>query len=62
MNQLWFFDIAVTTRPWWATGHHFLVIAYRILAKNVIYQELGGEYSDRRAHDRTIRRRHVKHL
>lgn len=44
-----------------ATGHHLLVVAYHILARDVTYQELGADYFDQRHRDRAIRR-HVKHL
>jgi hypothetical protein len=44
-----------------ATGHHLLVIAYHILAKDMTYQELGADYFDRRHRDRAIRRR-IKQL
>ncbi len=44
-----------------ATGHHLLVIAYYILAKETTYQELGADYFDRRHRERAIRRR-IKQL
>lgn len=44
-----------------ATGHHLLVIAYHLLAKEMTYQELGADYFDRRSRDRVVRR-HVNSL
>ena len=44
-----------------ATGHHILEIAFYILRDGVSYQELGGDYFDRKHRDRAIRR-HVRQL
>jgi transposase len=44
-----------------AAGHHLLVIAYHVLAKDMTYQELGADYFDRLYRDRAIRRR-IKQL
>jgi transposase len=44
-----------------AVGHQILEIAYYVLRDGVTYQELGGDYFERRDRERTTRR-HVKQL
>jgi transposase len=44
-----------------AVGHQILEIAYYVMRDGVTYQELGGDYFDRRHRDRAIRR-HVRQL
>jgi transposase len=44
-----------------AVGHQILEIAYYLMRDGVTYQELGGDYFDRRHRERTIRR-HVRQL
>lgn len=44
-----------------AVGHQMLEIAYYIMRDGTTYQELGGDYFDRRHRDRAIRR-HVRQL
>jgi len=44
-----------------ATGHQILEIAFYIMRDGVTYQELGGDYFDRKHRDRAIRR-HVRQL
>jgi transposase len=44
-----------------AVGHSILVIAYHVLTRNTIYQDLGANYFDERDH-RAVERRLVKRL
>lgn len=37
-----------------AVAHTILVIAYHILSRGTTYQELGGDYFDRRSHDKLV--------
>jgi len=39
-----------------AVAHTILVIAYHILRRGTTYQELGGEYFDRRSQDQLVKR------
>lgn len=44
-----------------ATGHQILEIAFYVMRDGVTYQELGGDYFDRKHRDRATRR-HVRQL
>ena len=44
-----------------AVGHQILEIAFYVMRDGVTYQELGGDYFDRRDRERTTRR-HIKQL
>jgi hypothetical protein len=44
-----------------AVGHQILEISYYLMRDAVTYQELGGDYVDRRQRDRS-RQRHVRQL
>ncbi len=45
-----------------AVGHSILVIAWHLLTTGEPYNDLGGDYFDKRHHSETRQRRRVKQL